>query len=417
MNNYLYKGADDFFENEYYKSHFVDKKLKVESYDNAIVLPFKTLSDGKWGGGVVADGYFLRNSGVHFDSTVEYDVSEDQIETDDSDIIYVGLFNGVWGHNITDDLRRFWIVIDETYKDLVSNCKFAYIPLDGFKFSDSFLKLLKAIGITKENLVPITKVTRFHKVHIPDECFYKNEADVRFFCKEYRDLINHIKNYYLSHIENEIKTYDRIYFTYSKYKKNVSYGEKFLERFFSSLDYEIIAPEDYPLEEQIVMLSNCKSLVSTIGSCAHNCIFMSTGAELILIPRTYCLTGYQLALNEVSDLKVSWIDSSLSNHVRFDYPYLGPYCLSITSNLLKSFGKETSIFTSEDYKEMIKTYCLYDITSLWRYKHDNTCAPEYYSAAVDQELSWIMNNAKVSRFGYKLLRLAAFFKKAFNRSV
>lgn len=411
MQNYLYSGANEFFENEYYRTHIVDKKLSVEVYPNATVLPFKLLNDGKWGGGVVTnDGQFLRNSGVHYDSTVSYSFREDQLYKRDSDIIFVGMFNGVWGHNITDDLRRFWIVLDNAYEDLISNCKFAYIPIDGFKFSSSFLRLLEGIGVSQDDLVPITDITKFNKVYIPNECFYKEETDIRFFTKEYRNLVHHIKDYYVSKARNDVRTYEKIYFTYSKYKKHVSFGEKYLEDFFSSLNYVIVAPEDYSLEEQIVLLANCKSLVSTIGSCSHNCIFMNDGAELILIPRTYCLTGYQIALNEVNDLDVTWIDSSLSNHVRREYPYLGPYCLSITDNLLNVYGSNEYGYSAKEYKDMLKTYCLYDVKCLWRYKSENIEAPKYYSEAVSHELSWLMKNAKVSIFSYKFMRFGAFIR-------
>lgn len=415
MKDYLYSGANEFFKNEYGKTHFVDKKLDVKAYKEAVVLPYKILNDGKWGGGVVtAFGDFLSNTGVHNDSTVGYEFSDDQVVLNNTDIIFLGMFNGVWGHNITDDLRRTWIAIADSYKDLVSSCKFAYIPIDGFKFSDNFLKLLESIGITQDNLIPIKDITRFNTVYVPDECLYKLDTDVRWFTEEYRDLVSHIKEYFINKSDETTVKYEKIYFTYSKYKKNVSYGEKYFEKFFSALGYEIIAPEDYSLEDQIALLINCKSLVSTVGSCAHNCIFMSRGAELILIPRTYCLTGYQIALNEVNNLEVTWVDSSLSNHVRRNYPYMGPYCLAITTNLLKVFGSDANAFSREEYKNMVKTYCTYDIRCLWRYRKDNTEAPSYYSQASQSELLWLMDKAKISKAEYKLIRFGVILRKTFK---
>lgn len=415
MNDYLYSGANEFFENEYTKTHFVDKKLNVEVYKDAVVLPYKILDDGKWGGGVVtSSGDFLSNTGVHNDSTVGYEYSDDQVVLKDTDVIFLGMFNGVWGHNITDDLRRVWVAIVDSHHDLVANCKFAYIPIDGFKFSNNFLKLLESVGITEDRLVSINEITRFNTLYIPDECFYKLDTDVRWFTKEYRDIVSHIKNYFIKKTDDEYLKYEKIYFTYSKYKKNVSYGEKYLEKFFSSLGYEIIAPEDYSLEEQIALLNNCKSLASTVGSCAHNCIFMSQGAEIILIPRTYCLTGYQIALNEVNNLKVTWIDSSLSNHVRRNFPYMGPYCLAITTNLLKVFNVDADAFSREEYKNMIRTYCTYDIRCLWRYRKEDTEAPSYYSNASKRELSWIMDRADISKAGYKFIRFGVILRKVFK---
>ena len=416
MKDYLYSGANEFFNDEYNKTHFVDKKLHVEAYMNATVLPYTILNDGKWGGGVVtSEGEFLSNTGVHNDTTVGYDYSEDQVVIQDADIIFLGMFNGVWGHNITDDLRRTWIVLEDSYKELVANCKFAYIPIEGFKFSANFLKLLESLGITQDKLVPVNEISRYNTVYVPDECFYKLDSDVRWFTKEYRDVVSHIKSYFLSK-QNSIQTYEKIYFTYSKYKKDVSYGEKYFEKLFRSLGYEIIAPEDYSLEDQITLLNNCKCLASTVGSCAHNCIFMSQGAEIILIPRTYCLTGYQIALNEVNNLDVIWIDSSISNHVRRNYPYMGPYCLTITSNLLNVFDIESNVFSLEEYKDMLRTYCIYDVRCLWRYRKEDTEAPLYYSDASKNAIIELMNKANVNKVEYWFMKLGVILRKTFKIS-
>jgi len=416
----LYEGAEDFFDHEIYKSHFSKECVKVQEYNNATILPFKILEDGFWGGGLVTEkNKFLTNTGVHNDSTKAYPYDEQEVTYVDEEVVFLGMFNGVWGHNITDDLRRLWIVNDEKYRHLLKDHKLVYIPIDRFRFSKSFLQLLECLGIDRTMLKAVSSLVKYRKVLLPDECFFKKETEARYFTVEYNNLIKTIKNYcYDKSVGNsEPQNHKKIYFTYSKYKKNVSYGEKYLEDFFRNRGYSVVAPEDYDFFEQIYLLKNCDSLVTTVGSCSHNCIFLNDNAELVLIPRTYCLTGYQLALNEVNDLKITWLDSSFSDSVQRNYPYMGPYCLGITSNLLKFYGLENEKLPEKLYLDMINTYCEYFAKCVVKYRKKNTQAPDYYKSAVRYELKNILCKSKMSMFHFKMLQSRAIAKYLFHKAI
>lgn len=420
MINRLYEGADAFFNHEIYRSHLIKECVQVQEYDNATILPFKILEDGSWGGGLVTDeNVFLTNTGVHNDSTKVYPYEAGEVTYVDEEVVFLGMFNGVWGHNITDDLRRLWIVNDEKYSHLLKDHKLVYIPIDGFRFSKSFLQLLECLGIDRTMLKAVSSLEKYKKVLLPDECFFKTETDTRYFTVEYKNLINTVKKYcYDKRTENSgIQNHKKIYFTYSKYKKNVSYGEKYLEDFFRNRGYSVIAPEDYDFFDQICLLKDCESLVTTVGSCSHNCIFLNDNAELILIPRTYCLTGYQIALNEVNSLKITWLDSSFSDVVQRNYPYMGPYCLGITDNLLKFYGLENEKLPEKLYLDMINTYCEYFAKCVVEYRKKNTQAPDYYKSAAAYELKNILQKGKISMLHFRMLQGREIAKYLFHKAI
>ena len=47
---------------------------------------------------------------------------------------------------------------------------------------------------------------------------------------------------------------------------------------------------------------NCEEFASTVGSAAHNIIFLRDGTKAYLIPRANFITEYQLALDQVKVL-------------------------------------------------------------------------------------------------------------------
>ena len=67
-------------------------------------------------------------------------------------------------------------------------------------------------------------------------------------------------------------------------------------------------------------------------------IFCKDHSEVILIPRAFYITGYQEALNNVHDLNIVYIDSSLSVFANNDFPWGGPFFYFLSKNLLKYFG-------------------------------------------------------------------------------
>ena len=207
-----------------------------------------------------------------------------------------------------------------------------------------FIKLLKILEIDITKLHPIIKPTKFQNIILPDESFFNDEINgIRIFTNEYRETIERIRRY----AQKNSTPLDKKKFYFSRSSGPNTIGEERLEKYFESKGYAVVVGHKLGLENELNVLANCDSFASTIGSCAHNMIFMKDNSEVILIPRSSHLTSYQEALNDVHDINVNYIDSSIS---LFQPKTGGPFCYIIGEHLKKFFGDEwTGEYEDEDF--------------------------------------------------------------------
>lgn len=242
------------------------------------------------------------------------------------------MFYGVWGHCITDEIRRMWFLNSADFKTKFKNCKIVYISYPNYSFKKNFIKLLKIIGIDYKSFVPVEKITRFSEIIIPDESLFYDENGTMFFTDEYKNMIEKVREFGRQNFKK--LPFDKIYLTYSHFVQFKQIGEKKLERFFKRQGYKIIAPEKYSLEEQLNIFQNCRSFASTIGSCSHNSIFLNDGTEAIFIPRANYLTNYQETLNEIINADIKYVSSDFSILANKNG---GPFYYYVSENLMKLF--------------------------------------------------------------------------------
>lgn len=346
--DYLYK--KEYYKDEFEKTYFCDKTLEYKKYENAIVLPYKKSEKGaKIGGGVVtSEGDYLLSSGLHNGTNSAYEVESPKIS--EETVIYLGMFVGIWGHHITDHLRRLWFLETEEYKQKYADYKIVYVSYPGFSFRGNYKEILDIMGFDCTKFVLVTEPTRFESVIIPDESFFTYDGDARYFTKEYRALIHRVRDYGIQH-----KTpidFDKAYYTHAKIATIAEIGEYKLEKFFQEQGYKVIAPEELSFREQLNILVQCKSFAATIGSASHNIMFMKDGAEVILIPRSNYLTGYQVAIDEVTDLDIHYIDSSMSVLTDGEAPWRGPFYFYVGQELARFFDEIVDLSVRKrDYKE------------------------------------------------------------------
>ncbi len=362
-------------------THKVEKTLSFQTLRSGTVLPYKIVGGCAGGGIVTREGTYIESTALHTKSGAAYPVEEAQITDSPEKVIYIGMFHKIWGHCITDNLRRMWFLLSDVCREQFRDYKIVFIPQDGFSFGNNFRQLLSMLGINPDAFFPVTRPTRFQEIILPDECFYTPDGEVRYFTQEYADLIEKIKDYGRRHFRS--LDFDKVYFTYARCSGAKQIGEQKLERFFRRQGYRIIAPERFSFAEQLNILLNCRSLASTIGSCSHNVMFMNAGSQAILIPRANYLTGYQLAVNEVTDLDIHWIQSDLSVMVSRQHPWDGPFYYYVSRQLADFFHCEDvhSPFTREDYRE----FKLYLRLGAARASNLAECkAPAYYRKILSQ---------------------------------
>ena len=204
------------------------------------------------------------------------------------------------------------------------------------------MKILKILDVDISQLRYTTAPTKFKNIILPDESFFCDpNSETRIFTDEYRETIERIKNYAQ---KNFTPIDDKKFYFYHGIHQ---FGEERLAKYFESKGYKIILPFNIDLETELNILANCESFVSTLGSCAHNMIFMKANSDVIFVPRSCYLTEHQNALNNLQNMNITYIDSTLS---LFQNANGGPFCYIISEQLKKFFGDEwIGEYSDEDF--------------------------------------------------------------------
>ena len=127
-----------------------------------------------------------------------------------------------------------------------------------------------------------------------------------------------------------------MYFSRSAWKKgNPDFGEHLIEKaFYEKYHCEIIHPEQLSFVDMVKILQETRTLITTEGSVSHNSLFMQPGSELIIIRKAGFVSYYQLMINQIKDLRVTYIDAH-QTHYFYDKetPYYGPFFLYVNNSL------------------------------------------------------------------------------------
>lgn len=315
-----------------------DVSLTFPEYDDSFVLPSKDLwVNGKCLGGVVdKDKCFVMSSAWHEGARCDkYDFTEDEVEVRDERVIYLGFLNSCWGHAITDNLKKLWFVGTESYKELIEKgYKVVYITEDNKSMPKYVWRLFELCGVDCSMFEHIVKVTRFKNVVVPDNSFIADNGE-RYYTDEYKRTIDVIKSNAALNTEYKGK---KIYFSRTGTQTWRETGEKAIEKVFESLGYVILHPERFSVDTQISIVSSCKAFASTEGSISHNAVFCAPNTPVTIIRKVHDVNKYQMALNAVADVDVTYIDAHHSINAQEGSPWVGPFYLCVNRNVERYVG-------------------------------------------------------------------------------
>ena len=232
------------------------------------------------------------------------------------------------------------------FKNEFKNCPVVYLPFQDElrkRNEKTFWRLLEILGVDLNKIQPITQPTRFENIILPDSSFLSglNSSTKGSFTDEYRMAIDRVRNFALKN-QTPIPNKKIFYFHGA-----AQVGEERLAEYFKSKGYEIVRPEKLTLEEQLNLLINCESFASTLGSCAHNSIFLRDDVETIIIPREALFgRGYQYPLDQVHPINANYIDSTLSIFDKGNRYH----CYIISEQLKRFFGDKWTGYEEDDFK-------------------------------------------------------------------
>ena len=340
------------------KHYFLDKKLGFQIIENGMILPHKKVS-GTWfglGGIVDNNNKYIPSSSSWYMWDKSYLPPPESIEHSTETVIYLNYFFYVWGHCITDNIRRVWFLKSDAFKNEFKDCPIVYIAWNGItiKNSPDFKRLLEILEVDVDSLQEITKPTQFKRIILPDESFDSPFYKIPGFTNEYHEHIDRIRNFGLKH--GMPPSCKKIYFFHGK---KGQFGEERLAEYFKSKGYEIINPEKPRLtfDEELNLLVNCESFASNGGSGAMNVIFLRDGTETIIIPRIASLAekpydSYQQIVNQVHPLKITYIDATLS--IFGTNSAAGRWLYIISEQLKRFFGDKWDGYEEEDLKNFLQ---------------------------------------------------------------
>ena len=350
MTDYDFLYDKDYYGKDLTCEHSEDRQLSWTILKDVVLLPYKEYPDNIGGGLIDRTGNYIDCTGIHAGLGCGYfyeGVASERIEP----VVFLGIWPNIWGHCLTDNIRRLWVLENKEFMENYGGLKFVYIPYGDENLIPGFKSLLKIIGIDRINLEPVNTITKFKEVILPDECFrrrndgprnYVDEFGTRLYTAEYKELIEKIRAYGETRfVENGIT---KIYLSCKNRRLYNELGERKLELYFKNLGYEIIVPEEHSFEEQLNIFLNCSDLASSVGSAAHNIMFLRDHTRVCLIPRTAFIPEYQLAIDTLHDIEISYIDSTLSLYVSKKKPWTSPVYYIISDQLQKFFG------TNQNYK-------------------------------------------------------------------
>lgn len=337
------------------KTHYSSTRLTCHSYDSGSVLPYKKLDNDDFGCGVISsEGTYVEATGLHVGKGHSYPYKH--CEQSNDIVVYIGFMFGVWGHCFTDNLKHLWFLHTNEYillKQKYPSIRLVYTCQDNFCFSTNFIELLKLMDIDCNEFVRIERVTQFKRVYVPETCFITTNEGVRLYTQEYKSLIKRASDKILPNFQ-----YNKIYLTRTKLRNGArDNGEKHIEKAFKSNGFKIISPEKLSIQEQIALYKGCKIIATTEGSIAHNSAFMQEGMYFVILRKADYVNEYQFPINEMNNLKVTYIDAHLSVFVDIEHPSVGPFFLYVNDNLNHYLGNVKQTFSLKAFKKY-NTLCL-----------------------------------------------------------
>ncbi|MBQ6750231.1 MAG: glycosyltransferase family 61 protein [Bacteroidaceae bacterium] len=296
-------------------NRLVKKKLEVRKYSNAII---NALGE--------AHALITEEDACH---------QTQMVEEERKKCVFLGYFVTCWGHILTDGFKKTWFFETEYCQQLISEgVEFVYVTTNGRDILPANLEMLHLAGIDTTFFHRVLKNTRYEEVIVPDDCFWGGIENTCYTI-EYSHQLEKLRNSIYRDFNSNI---EKVYFTRTQLHDKREQGEKDVEEVFRKLGYTVCSPEKMSVKEQLSMVSHCKYFAATEGSIAHISVFCQPETAVTIIRKADYINGYQLAINQVANLNVIYLDAHESWNVSAEWPWGGPFYLCVNELLEKYVG-------------------------------------------------------------------------------
>ena len=152
------------------KCHIIHQQLNCQMIADGYLLPGKTECGMFLGGVMDSKDFYVAGSGWREGTDCTgYCVSSGDIVHRTGTVLYIGYFHYIWGHVITDNLKKIWALCKE---DIIRNIDgVVYVTMDNKPLPSYVKELLTFAGVDFDKAEHITEPTRFDNVIVPDNSY------------------------------------------------------------------------------------------------------------------------------------------------------------------------------------------------------------------------------------------------------
>ena len=311
--------------------HLRNSKLEAGVYSNSYILPYNLCRTPCLGGVTLGGGRYVKDSTwTEWDDLTAYDFNQDNVEFVERNAIYIGVMMSIFGHTITDNLKKLWFLQSEDGKKLLEGeTDILYITYMAQTLPPQVFEILQYAGVDIKKLKLIDKPTKYRAVYVPGNSMISKEikknVGEKYYTIDFRETVLHMLDTIPKvNIEGE----GRIYLFRTAFRNRRDYGEKRIERLFSKAGYRIVYPEKHPFAEQVALMQYAKEVVATEGSVSHMAMFSKPMTKWVILKKIDWENPYQLCINEMSKLDVAYLDANHS--IPIECGWEGPFYLSPT---------------------------------------------------------------------------------------
>jgi len=256
-------------------------------------------------------------------------------EVQERPAIFIGTLHPVYGHAITDNLKKLWFLQTAEGQQLLrEGARVIYLRYRGLSLPAYVFELMALAGLNPSAFEAVEQPVRFRQLLIPDNAFVLS-GERRHFTEAFQRTIEAISKNVPA---DKASGLDHVYLSRTALGSGRDYGEAAIEESFRRKGFAIVHPQRHSLEEQIGILSRCRTVAATEGSIAHGVIFCRPGTRFVLLKKANYVNSYQTVIEQMRNLHVTIVEA----HQTLDaaHPWGGPFYLARTPYLNGYLGAE-----------------------------------------------------------------------------
>lgn len=217
---------------------------------------------------------------------------------DESAFYFDGEHSGHYGHFIMETLPRLWCWDEFDLTNL------RFVTHDKKPFVKNFLV---PFGISEENLYELKLPTLVKDLLIAKQP-YVLEKSISFNAKK---VWKHISDFFDKRLSR-----GKVYVSRLKFgKQRILINENEVEDVFKEYGFNVIYPEELPIEEQIDIFRNAEIIAGPSGSALYNLVFAKEVSHALILVSDRFITLNDALINHGEKYKITYISGySIDDH-------------------------------------------------------------------------------------------------------